>query len=285
MFDIAQFEDAGRDNGMRYWLAHDFMQTLGYSTWSSFRKVIQRAQTSCLQLGIDVDDAFIRHSLGDGTRSYKLTRFACYLIAMQADAKKPEVAAAQVVLAKIAEALVEERISDNSLARLEERGKLTEAEKQLGSSAKAAGLTGSREHAIFRDAGFRGMYNMPLRSLKKIKGAPDNKTLYDYMGLTELAANTFRVTQTSERLRRNHARGLQQAKETASEVGQEVRHIMIRSSGVRPEELELEGPISKVRSQIKATNRKMRKLDAVKKKVTKKKAAKKKAAKKKPAGK
>jgi DNA-damage-inducible protein D len=275
MFDLAQFEDAGRENGIRYWLAHEFMAALGYESWSSFQNVIRRAQASCLQLGIDADDAFIRDDLPDGTKSYKLTRFACYLVAMQADGKKPEVAKAQIALAALAEALVETHIADQGLARLEERGKLTSAEKHLSGVAKGAGLSGS-DYGIFRDAGFRGMYNMSLADLKQYKGAPGNKTLYDFMGLTELAANTFRVTQTAERMKRGRVRGLQHAKGTAHEVGREVRDIMIRSSGERPEELQLEGPITEVKKQIKATHRKMLKHDAPKKKASKKKRGKKK---------
>ena len=272
MFDLAEFEANGRENGIRYWLAHEYMEALGYESWQSFQNVIRRAQASCYQLGIEAEDAFIRCELDDGTKSYKLTRFACYLVAMQADSKKPGVAKAQVALAALAEALVETQIADEGLARIEERGKLTAAEKHLSGVAKSAGLRTGLDYGLFRDAGFRGMYNMSLNQLKDYKGAPGNKTLYDFMGLTELAANTFRVTQTAERMKRDRVRGRDQAAGTAHQVGQEVRQIMVRSSGVLPEELELEGPIADVKKQIKATHRKMLKHDAPKKKAAKKKA-------------
>ena len=61
----------------------------------------------------------------------------------------------------------------------------------------------------------------------------------------------------------------------AHEVGREVRDIMIKSSGDRPEDLQLEGPITEVKKQIKATHRKMLKHDAPKKKEGKKKTRKK----------
>lgn len=265
MFEIQHFEDAAKDNGIRYWIAHEFMNELGYETWLSFKAVIQKAMTSCLQLGIDTDEAFIPFDLPNGSKSYKLTRFACFLIAMQADSKKPEVASAQIALAKIAEILVEEKLSESGISRIDERSKLSYAEKELGSVAKQAGLKDSVEFAVFRDFGFRGMYNMSLKKLQEYKGAPSGKTLYDFMGLTELAANTFRVTQTSERMKRHNTAGLNQAKDTAEQVGYEVREVMMRSSGVAPEDLEIESHIDSVKRQIKSANKKMKKLDTPKK--------------------
>lgn len=229
MFDMQHFEGSAKENGMHYWLAHEFMAALGYETWPSFKTVIQKAMGSCLQLGIDTDEAFLPCDLPDGTKSYRLTRFACFLIAMQADSKKPQVSSAQIALAKIAEVLVEEKLSESGIFRIDERSKLTFAEKQLGAAAKNAGLVQGSDYAIFKDSGFRGMYNMSLQRLQEHKGAPVGKTLYDFMGLTELAANTFRVTQTSERLKRTQANGLTQAKNTAHQVGREVRDVMMRS--------------------------------------------------------
>jgi DNA-damage-inducible protein D len=262
MFEIQKFEDEAQQNGIRYWLAHDFMATLGYETWTSFKTVLQKAMGSCLQLRIDADEAFIPTELPDGQKSYRLTRFACFLVAMQADSKKPDVAKAQVSLAAIAEALVEAKISEFGMARIEERSKLTVAEKQLGGAAEKAGLQSGMEYVVFRDFGFRGMYNMPLRELQVRKGMPAGKTLYDFMGLTELAANTFRITQTIERMRNKRVSGLNQSKDTAETVGKEVRAVMMRSEGIAPENLALEGHIDNVKKQIKSANQKMKLLDS-----------------------
>lgn len=260
IFDIDKFEDCARENGQRYWEAMQFMELLGYDSWSSFKAVIQKSMSNCLNLGIETEDVFIPIELPSGTRSYKLTRFACFLIAMQADSKKPEVAKAQIALAAIAEALLEEKLSEAGITRLEERGKLTSAEKHLGGVAKSAGIQNG-DYGIFKDSGFRGMYNMSLKKLQEYKGAESGKTLYDFMGITELAANTFRVTQTAERMKRNNVKGLNQSSITANEVGKEVREIMLKSSGVAPEDLPLEGHISTVKKQIKSAHKVMKKLD------------------------
>ena len=260
IFDLQQFEDSAKENGQRYWEATEFMDMLGYENWVSFRSVIQKSMSNCLSLGIETEDIFIPTTLEDGSKSYKLTRFACFLIAMHADSKKPKVIKAQIVLASIAERLIEEKLSDEGITRIEERVKLTDAEKHLGGVAKSAGII-SKQFGIFKDAGFRGMYNMSLQELKSYKGAKDGKTLYDFMGITELAANTFRVTQTAERMKKNNVKGLDQSSTIAKEVGREVRDIMERSSGTAPEDLPLEGNISAVKKQIKSTNRAMKRLD------------------------
>ena len=263
-FDIRKFEESGRENGVRYWYAHEFMRALGYDSLPVFQKIITRAMASCANLGIDPATTVVEDGLE--FRSHKLTRFACFLVSMHADSSKEEVAKAKAVLAAIADQLIEERIQDHDLGRIEIREDLKLAERVMSGAAHAAGIEGSK-FAIFKDAGFRGMYNMPLQQLIRHKGADPKKTLYDFMGLEELAGNLFRVTQTAARVRNNQQHGMQQLTQTAQNVGAEVRQIMVRHSGVPPESLPIEANISKVKSRLKATARAMRKLDSKKKKL------------------
>lgn len=275
-FDIQVFEESGRDNGTRYWLAHEFMTVLGYDTWTSFKSVITKAMGSCTRLGIDPTEAFTRIDVEvDGKPlkgTYKLTRFACFLVSMHADSKKPEVAKAKTLLAAIADQLIQDRINDHDLGRLETREDLRSAEKVMCHVAQHGGLE-SKEFGIFKDAGFRGMYNMSLRSLVVFKGGDPGKTLYDFMGLEELAGNLFRVTQTTARIKTQDIQGLNQLTKTAQQVGKEVRDIMIRNSGVAPERIAITEDIAGVKKRLKSTNRAMKKLDGRKppKRIAKKK--------------
>lgn len=269
-FDIHTFENSAKQNGIRYWLAHEFMHNLGYETWSSFRNVVNKAIALCVRIGVDAMEAIIPVEATDEHgrvfNSYKLTRFGCLLVTMQADTKKPEVAQAQVAMAAVADALIDRYLNGNTIERLERREELKIAEQLLSGKAQAAGVQ-STEFGIFKSAGFRGMYNMSLDELKEYKGASGHRgTLYDLMGITELAANTFRVTQTAERLKRTGATGLKQASSVAHQVGSEVRDVMIRSSGTRPEDIPLEEDIGDVRKGIKSTHRQIKKIDAPKKK-------------------
>ncbi len=263
-FDIQKFEDSAKQNGIRYWSAHEFMHELGYETWTSFNNVINKAIASCARLGLDVSDAFIASTIiedGKEIKTFRLTRFACLLITMHADGKKQPVAQAKAALAGIASQLIEAQLSQEDVGRLEAREDLKAAEGILNHAASTAGVE-SNQFGIFKDAGFRGMYNMSLSALRERKGIDPKKTAYDFMGLTELAGNLFRVTQTAERLKSQPNEGLNSAVATAKKVGKEVRGMMIDNSGVTPEALPVADDINLVKRQLKNAAKKMGKLDA-----------------------
>jgi DNA-damage-inducible protein D len=262
-FDINKFENSAKENGQRCWDALSFMKSLGYESWPSFHNVINKAMSSCAQLGINITDVFIPQKVIYGTKtisSYSLTRFACFLVSMHADSKKPEVAQAKVALAAIADALIQEKIHDGSLERIEIRDELKAGESIMSGTAKLGGLL-PHQYGIFKDSGIRGMYNMKLSDLVSYKRSPGDKTLYDYMGKTELAANLFRVTQTAERIKSKNVKGLNSLSITAQDVGSEVREVMMKSSGVAPENLALEEDISHLKKRIKSANKEMKKMD------------------------
>lgn len=265
-FDIQKFEDLARENGIRYWDALEFMKALGYETWASFSKVVNKAIASCAHLGIDIQEVFVPRTVVDGAKvinTYKLTRFACLLVTMQADSKKPEVAQAQVALAAVADALLSQTLNPDVLARIEIRQELKSGESIMSGAAKSAGILPT-QYGLFKDAGVRGMYNMSLRDLVAYKKAPGDRPLYDYMGKTELAANLFRVTQTAERINNQKVKGLSGVSQAAQQVGQEVRKVMLASSGVAPENIGLEQDINQVTKGIKSVQKSMTKLDASK---------------------
>lgn len=268
-FSIQLFEDSGRENGVRFWYAHEFMTTLGYDSWPAFQQVVTKAMGSCAKLGIDPTESFLPATFlenGKEIKTYKLSRFACFLVSMHGDSKKEGVAKAKAVLAAIADKLVEERIQEHDLGRIETRDDLKLAEKVLSGAARSGGLE-NNQFGIFKDAGFRGMYNMPLKTLMLRKGVEASKTLYDFMGLEELAGNLFRVTQTAARIKNQGIMGLSALSYTAKSVGHEVRSVMIKNSGVAPEALPTAEDISGVKSRLKSAARAMKKMDAKKKNV------------------
>lgn len=265
-FSIEKFEADCRENGVRFWYAHEFMKSLGYDSWTSFQRIITKAMGSCARLGIDPTEAFSRSTCLDNGKeitTYRLSRFACFLVSMHADSSKPEVAKAKAILAAIADRLVEERIAETDLGRIEARDDLKSAERTLSGVAKDAGLE-TWQYGIFKDAGFRGMYNMSLANLMKYKGVDPSKTLYDFMALEELAGNLFRVTQTAARVKNKGVSGLPALKDTAHRVGTEVRTMMIQNSGTAPERLPIAENISTVQRRLKSANRAMKRLDGQK---------------------
>ncbi|WP_196522735.1 BRO family protein [Nostoc commune] len=85
------------DNGNEHWLARELMALLGYKKWERFVDAIDRAKIGCQNTGVSVQNHFT--DAGLYTRNvpsdYRLSRYACYLVAMNGDPRKPEIAAAQ----------------------------------------------------------------------------------------------------------------------------------------------------------------------------------------------
>lgn len=83
--------------GREYWSARELMPLLGYDSWRRFADAIQRAKIAAHTSGHDVTSLFataVKKSDGRPGEDYHLARFACYLVAMSGDPRKPEVAAA-----------------------------------------------------------------------------------------------------------------------------------------------------------------------------------------------
>lgn len=91
------------DAGVEVWSARDLMPMLGYEEWRKFDGAVDRARAACLNAGTDPKWNFVASAKvsasGPAAKDYDLTRYACYLVAMNGDPRKPEVAAAQAYFA------------------------------------------------------------------------------------------------------------------------------------------------------------------------------------------
>lgn len=93
-----------REDGTEYWSARDLMPLLGYQKWERFEGAVERAITSAKAQNTNVEENFPRAgkvsaSRGPARKDYHLSRFASYLVAMNGDPHKEEVAAAQAYFA------------------------------------------------------------------------------------------------------------------------------------------------------------------------------------------
>lgn len=135
---------------------------------------------------------------------------------------------------------------------------MSEREKSLSGTVGARGV---ENYGFFQNAGYRGMYNMDFSQLVRRKKVPSGRTILDFMGKTELAANLFRITQTEEKIRNQDIRGQRPLERAHEDVGKEVRASMQRISGTKPEDLPLAGDIRQVRSGLKRAGKEFAKLD------------------------
>ena len=211
----------------------------------------------CMMLNIDVAENFTSVSSGKAPE-YKLSRFACYLTVMNGDVRNPLVAKAQVFFAGLANAFWEAMQQQGEVERLVVRGEISLHEKSLAGVAHKSGI---EDYARFHNAGYVGMYNMPIWKLKKFKRLDSDAVLLDRMGRDELAANLFRLTQTEAKIVNDGIRGQQNLETAAETVGRIVRNAVIQISGQAPENLPLSSPISDAKKSIKATQRGFKKLD------------------------
>ena len=247
------------EHGAEYWSARDLQPLLGYSQWRRFENAVQKAKMSCQQSGNEPDYHFagagkpIKGGKGavQEVQDYHLSRFACYLIAQNGDPRKPEIAHAQKYFAiqtrrqELSDVLTADR------ERLEIRKQAAEEFKALSGAARQAGVQ-DRMFGIFHDAGYKGMYGgLGRDAIKTRKKIPAKENLMDRMETTELAANQFRMTQTRDKLAREHMNDQQQAIRTHEEVGKEVRKAIERIGGTRPEDIPAAEHIKHVEKRIK----------------------------------
>lgn len=86
------------ENGKEYWLAREMATAIGYKDYRNFKSVIDKAQLLCKDNNARVEDHFVEYNemveVGSGARrsltSYQLSRYACLLIAMNINGKKPQ---------------------------------------------------------------------------------------------------------------------------------------------------------------------------------------------------
>lgn len=241
-------------NGAEYWMGRDIQPHLGYATWENFVSVIERAKMSCDSAGVSsrnhFRDATKEVQIGSGAMAERadcyLSRYACYLIAMNGDPRKAEIAIAQRYFA-VQTRLKELADESQSLEkRVELRARVSKAVKALNSAAKSAGV---QKYGLFHDAGYRGLYGMGLSAIKARKKIPEKEDLLDHAGRAELAANEFRITQTEQKISREKITGEQHAIATHKVVGEEVRSTIKKIGGTMPEDLPPEPSLKKLTSK------------------------------------
>lgn len=89
------------EDGAEYWSARDLMPLMGYGAWREFTNPLHRARKSAQNVGMTClfVESTNKETGGRNSTDYHLDRMAAYLVAMNGEPNKPEVAAAQAYFA------------------------------------------------------------------------------------------------------------------------------------------------------------------------------------------
>ena len=240
------FEDIKHidENGNEYWEARELQKMLKYKEWRKFEGVINKAKESCIQSQNNVFDHFVQLdkmiSIAKGARrkinDYKLSRYACYLIAQNGDSHIKEIALAQTYFAiqTRKQELLEKEISEEE-KRIATREKTRKGNLTLNKTAKKSGV---KNYDKFHNAGYRGLYNgESADDIAKRKGLRYREEILDNMGSEELADNLFRIIHTEKKLKRDNISSEGDALDTHYEVGVRIRKTLKDLGATMPEDL------------------------------------------------
>ena len=236
-----KFEDIKHidENGVEFWYARELMNILQYSNWQNFENIINKAKISCQNSNISVFEHFTDVSktikMPKGAektiKDYKLTRYACYVIAQNGDSRKKVIALAQTYFAVQTR---KQEITEKEYSMLTEdekrfyqRNLTRKGNYSLNKTAKKAGV---KNFDKFHNSGYKGLYNGETADdIAKRKGLRYREDILDNMGSDELIANLFRISQTEEKLKIDNVQTEKEANKTHYNIGKNIREVIAKN--------------------------------------------------------
>ena len=254
------------ETGVEFWYAREIQKLLGYTEWRNFEVAINRAKVSADFSKMPDEDHFVEVNkmvkLGSGStrkvRDYMLTRYACYLIAMNGDPRKEEIAFAQsyFALQTRKQELIEERMG--AIARIAARDGLTEAEKVFSANMYERGIDG-QGIARVRSKGDRALFGgNTTASMKKRLGIKESEPVADHLPAVTIAAKQLATEMTNHNIEERDLYGEKPITDEHVQNNEGVRELLGKR-GIKPEELPAEEDVKKLKRKVESDKRKLEK--------------------------
>ncbi len=254
------------ENGVEFWYARELYPFLGYTKWENFETALERAKEACQKAKGVVEDHFpgarkktiIGHGIEKEVDDIKLTRYACYLTALNGDPRKEEIAFAQAYFATQTRKMeiVEQRMAE--FERIGAREKLTITEKGFAALVFGRGVDGRglSEIRSFGDHALFGGKNTD--TMKNKLGVAKSKPLADFLPEVTISAKEFATAVTSENTRRKNLQGKGPILNEHVENNRNVRGLLVKS-GIYPESLPASEDVKKLETKHKKELRELQK--------------------------
>lgn len=250
-------------DGVEYWNARELQVVLGYVKWDKFQNVIEKAKVACENSGNVVLDHFLQTgkliNTGKGAMreigDIMLTRYACYLIAMNGDTSKSEIAFAQSYFAVQTrkQEIIEERIE--LLQRLQLREQLRDAEKRLSKNIYERGVD-EKGFGRIRSRGDKALFGGYTTQDMKERYGIKSGALADRLPSVTIAAKNLATEMTNLNVEEKNLYGEDNITEEHVQNNDSVRS-MLKGRGIKPEELPPAEDIKKLERRVKSEEKKL----------------------------
>lgn len=263
LFDqIRQVDDS--DPTTEFWYARDLQKLLEYVEWRNFLAVVAKAKQACEAAKYLASDHFIdvnkMVALGLNTErgidDIMMSRYACYLVAQNSDAKKEIVAFAQTYFAVQTrkQELLEEMLVIQE--RLAARKKLSKTEKELSGILYERGVD-DKGFARIRAKGDTALFgSFGTNEMKEKLGVPSSRALADFLPTITIKAKDFAAEITNFNVKKSDLNGETKITNEHVKSNREVRETLLRR-GIHPEKLPAEKDVKKLERKVGSENKKL----------------------------